>query len=48
MRRVAVVDYGMGNLHSVAKALQHVAPGVEVLVTGDAATIASIDAALES
>jgi glutamine amidotransferase len=24
MQRVAVVDYGMGNLHSVAKALQHV------------------------
>ena len=43
MRRVAVVDYGMGNLHSVAKALQHVAPGVEVLVTGDAATIAGAD-----
>jgi len=42
-QRVAVVDYGMGNLHSVAKALQHVAPGVEVLVTGDAATIAAAD-----
>ena len=40
---IAVVDYGMGNLHSVAKALQHVAPGVEVLVTGDAATIAAAD-----
>ncbi|NNF95500.1 MAG: imidazole glycerol phosphate synthase subunit HisH, partial [Halobacteria archaeon] len=22
MRRVAVIDYGMGNLHSVAKALE--------------------------
>lgn len=43
MQRVAVVDYGMGNLHSVAKALQHVAPEVEVLVTGDAATIAGAD-----
>jgi glutamine amidotransferase len=43
MQRVAVVDYGMGNLHSVAKALQHVAPGVEVLVTGDAAIIAGAD-----
>ena len=42
-QRVAVVDYGMGNLHSVAKALQHVAPGVEVLVTGDAAIIAGAD-----
>ena len=43
MQRVAVVDYGMGNLHSVAKALQHIAPDVEVLVTGDAATIAGAD-----
>jgi len=42
-QRVAVVDYGMGNLHSVAKALQHVAPGVEVLVTGDASAIAGAD-----
>ncbi|MGN2393452.1 imidazole glycerol phosphate synthase subunit HisH, partial [Pelomicrobium sp. G1] len=24
---IAVVDYGMGNLRSVAKALEHVAPG---------------------
>jgi glutamine amidotransferase len=26
MSSVAVIDYGMGNLHSIAKALQHVAP----------------------
>jgi glutamine amidotransferase len=31
--RIAVVDYGMGNLRSVAKALEHVAPHAEVLVT---------------
>jgi glutamine amidotransferase len=30
---VAVVDYGMGNLRSVAKALEHVAPGCVVRVT---------------
>ncbi|MFR1445851.1 imidazole glycerol phosphate synthase subunit HisH, partial [Acinetobacter baumannii] len=24
MQTVAVIDYGMGNLHSVAKALEHV------------------------
>ncbi|MEO8037209.1 MAG: imidazole glycerol phosphate synthase subunit HisH [Betaproteobacteria bacterium] len=30
---VAVVDYGMGNLRSVAKAVEHVAPGRRVLVT---------------
>lgn len=33
--RIAVIDYGMGNLHSVAKALEHVAPGARVLVTTD-------------
>ena len=35
-QRVAVVDYGMGNLRSVAKARQHVAPHASVLVTRDA------------
>jgi glutamine amidotransferase len=33
--RIAVVDYGMGNLRSVSKALEHVAPEAEVQVTGD-------------
>ncbi|MFI3216359.1 MAG: imidazole glycerol phosphate synthase subunit HisH, partial [Methylococcales bacterium] len=28
MSSVAVIDYGMGNLHSIAKALQHAAPDV--------------------
>jgi len=40
---VAVVDYGMGNLRSVAKALEHVAPGDRVLVTSSAADIAGAD-----
>lgn len=30
---IAVVDYGMGNLRSVSKALEHVAPGATVTVT---------------
>jgi len=30
-----VVDYGMGNLRSVSKALEHVAPDARVLVTAD-------------
>jgi len=30
---VAVIDYGMGNLRSVAKALVHVAPNASVIVT---------------
>lgn len=37
---IAVVDYGMGNLHSVAKALEHVAEGQTVSVTSDPAVIA--------
>ena len=37
--RIAVVDYGMGNLRSVSKALEHVAPQAEVMVTADAARI---------
>ena len=40
---VAVIDYGMGNLHSAAKALEHVAPGADVLVTPDADKILSAD-----
>lgn len=40
LSRVAVIDYGMGNLHSVAKALEHVAEDKhEVLVTSDPAVI---------
>jgi glutamine amidotransferase len=38
---IAVVDYGMGNLRSVAKALEHVAGGEEVIVTADPATVAA-------
>jgi|EP00764_Aduncisulcus_paluster_P001446 glutamine amidotransferase len=43
MSSVAVIDYGMGNLHSVAKALEFVEPGVEVRVTADPALVASAD-----
>jgi len=41
--RIAVVDYGMGNLRSVAKALERVAPGAEVLATADPAAIRSAE-----
>lgn len=37
---IAVVDYGMGNLRSVSKALEHVAPEKTVVVTGHADDIA--------
>jgi glutamine amidotransferase len=33
--RIAVIDYGMGNLRSVSKALEHVAPDALVEVTSD-------------
>ena len=36
---IAVVDYGMGNLRSVAKALAHVAPDASIVVTGEPAAI---------
>src|SRR6478672_2804671 len=35
MSGIAVVDYGMGNLRSVAKAIEHVAPQCDVVVTDD-------------
>jgi imidazole glycerol-phosphate synthase subunit HisH len=41
--KIAVVDYGMGNLRSVSKALERVAPQAEVLVTADPETILSSD-----
>ena len=36
---IAVVDYGMGNLRSVAKALVHVAPERNIVVSADPAVI---------
>lgn len=36
---IAVVDYGMGNLRSVSKALEHVAPGAVVRVTSHPADL---------
>ena len=43
MSTVAVIDYGMGNLHSISKALQHVALNENVIVTADAETILNAD-----
>lgn len=43
MADIVVVDYGMGNLRSVAKALERVAPGRRVVVTDSAATIAAAE-----
>ena len=41
--KIAVVDYGMGNVHSVSKALQRVAPEAQVVVTADPQAIRSAD-----
>lgn len=38
---IAVIDYGMGNLRSVSKAIEHVAPGRKVVVTGNPADVAA-------
>ncbi|ENO92782.1 imidazole glycerol phosphate synthase subunit HisH [Thauera sp. 28] len=43
MTIVAILDYGMGNLRSVAKAIEHVAPGHEVFVTSDPARVAAAE-----
>ena len=47
MTTVAVVDYGMGNLRSVAKALEWVARQADqearILVTADPAKVAAAD-----
>jgi glutamine amidotransferase len=40
---VAVIDYGMGNLRSVSKALEHVAGDKQIIVTADPAVVAAAD-----
>ncbi len=39
MSTIAVIDYGMGNLHSVAKAIEHVCGDQKVIVTSDSEII---------
>lgn len=43
MSSIAIIDYGMGNLHSVSKALEHVAPDTSVAVTSDIEQIRAAD-----
>jgi glutamine amidotransferase len=42
-QKIAVIDYGMGNLRSVSKAVEHVAGDAEVCVTDDPTFIAAAD-----
>jgi len=43
MKTVAIIDYGMGNLHSARKAVEHVAPDTRVLVSDNADKIREAD-----
>lgn len=43
MKTVAIIDYGMGNLHSARKAVEHVAPDTTVLVTDNPEQIREAD-----
>ena len=43
MTTVAVIDYGMGNLRSVCKALERVAPDADVRLAADAAGVRAAD-----
>ena len=43
MAKIAVIDYGMGNLRSVAKALEHVAPDSTVVITADPQEISACE-----
>ncbi|MGZ8254077.1 MAG: imidazole glycerol phosphate synthase subunit HisH [Burkholderiaceae bacterium] len=40
---IAIVDFGMGNLRSVAKAIEHVAPHERVTITSDPAIVRAAD-----
>lgn len=43
MNKIVVVDYGMGNVRSVAQALRAVAPDAQVVISGEIADIRQAD-----
>ena len=43
MKKIVVVDYGMGNLRSVAQALRAVAPEMDVKISGEVADLQKAD-----
>jgi glutamine amidotransferase len=43
MASIAIIDYGMGNLHSIAKAVEHVAGDDRVWVSADPDTLRRAD-----
>ena len=42
MTQIAVIDYGMGNLHSVSKALEAVSHKEKIVITSDQEVILSL------
>ena len=42
-KHVAIIDYGMGNLHSVASAVKHVAPDAHITISADTQDIFQAD-----
>ncbi len=43
MSSIAIIDYGMGNLHSIAKAVEHVAESTRVRISSELEVILSAD-----
>lgn len=43
MPTIAIIDYGMGNLHSIAKAVERVSEDTRVVVSGDPQAILAAD-----
>lgn len=43
MQRIAIIDYGMGNVRSVRKAFEHIAPNDKIFLTNNADLIAEAD-----
>lgn len=43
MTNIAIVDYGMGNLRSVSKAFEHVAPTATIVITSDPSVVAKAE-----
>ena len=43
MQTIAIIDYNMGNLHSVRRAVEHVAGAAHVVITADPSLILKAD-----
>jgi glutamine amidotransferase len=43
MEKIGIIDYGMGNLHSLGKSLERVAGNQKVIISGDPETLLACD-----